>query len=190
MGLNIATERDRQTNQTRAIYEGVLRLADRLQLLGRELRFSDTFSIRGEGDRTSVQQLAAQFRLLPQSEQHALPALLNGLGMLQAATGEFEDAQRDFQQVAESVSDEKAQAEALANAYRVALERRHWPEALSFLNQAAAKDADRFAPFPMDRLQPERILSASASSVDFLCHDTSSRIHVLVKFLPVVCLEQ
>ena len=90
MGLNIATERDRQTNQTRDIYEGVLRLADRLQLLGRELRFSDTFSIRGEGDRTSVQQLAAQFRLLPQSQQHTFPALLNGLGMLQAATGEFD----------------------------------------------------------------------------------------------------
>src|SRR5215470_14270009 len=98
MGLNIATERDRQTNQTRAIYEGVLRLADRLQLLGRELRFSDTLSIRGEGDRAAVQQLAAEFRALSASQQHASPALLNGLGMLQAVTGEFEDAQRDFQQ--------------------------------------------------------------------------------------------
>ena len=100
MGLNIATERNGQSSQTQAIYEGVLRLGDRLQLLGRGLRFSDSLSIRGEADRASVQQLADQFRALPQSQQDALPALLNSLGMLQAATGEFENAQRDFEQAA------------------------------------------------------------------------------------------
>src|SRR5712692_1312790 len=170
MVLNIAIEQDRQNGQTRAIFDGVLRLAGRLNLLARQLRFSDTFSIRTESDRVSVQELASQFHALPESQQKTMPALLNGLGMLLAASGQFEDALRMFQQVREYVSDAQGQAEALANAYVVSLEQRRWSEALTFLREAAAKDSERFAPFPFDRFQPERILGVSASSIDFLCH--------------------
>src|SRR5216683_3050703 len=180
MVLNIATEQDRQNGQTRAIFDAVRRLAGRSHLVDRELRFSDSFSIRTESDRASVKELASQFQALPESQQKALPALLNGLGMLLAASGEFEDALRVFLQVRAQITDPQAQAGALVNAYLVSLEQRRWAEALAFLKEAASKDGDRFGPFPFDRLQPERILGASASSVDFLCHDAASKIPVLV----------
>src|SRR5262249_55570410 len=146
--LNIATEQNRQNGQTRAIFDGVRRLAGRSHLVDRELRFSDSFSIRSETDRASVKELAVQFQALPESQQKALPALLNGLGMLLAASGEFEDALRIFLQVRAHVTEPQGQASALANASIVCLEQHRWTEALAFLKEAVDKDGDRFAPFP------------------------------------------
>src|SRR5713101_2531284 len=93
MLLNILTERDRQSDQYSAIYEAVITLAGRLQLLERELRLSDSCSIRSEADRSLVKQLAAQYRVLPERHRRYLPALVHTLGMLELAAGEFDDAQ-------------------------------------------------------------------------------------------------
>ncbi len=190
MVLNIATEQNGQDGQLRAIYDAVLRLTSRLHLADRELRLSDSFCVRSEADRTTIKQLASQIQALPESQQQSLPALVNASGVLLAASGELEEAQHAFQQVGRLVSNPQAQAEASANAYLVALERRQWDEALTLLKDAAVKDGDRFAPFPLDRFHPERILRASASSVDFLCQDSVSKIPVLVQSLPMDCLEQ
>src|SRR5262249_18746259 len=141
-------------------------------------------------DRNTIKQIASQIHSLPESQQQSLPALINALGMLLAASGELEEAQHAFQRVCRSVSNPQSQAEALASAYLVALEGRQWSEALTLLRDAATKDSDRFSPFPLDRFSPERILRASASSVDFLCQDSVSKIPVLVQSLPMDCLEQ
>ena len=62
------------------------------------------------------------------------------------AAGDFEAAQRDFQDAAKLAADPKAKAEAHYNAYRAALERQAWGEALTALREAVAADPAGSAP--------------------------------------------
>ena len=117
--------------------------------------------------------------------------MLNALGKLEVATGDFDAAQRDFQTVAQLVAnDPKSQAEAHFNAYQAALERRDWNAALQELFRAFRGDAKRFTPFPVTQYKPQRILGAGGFGVAFLCRHGALDTPVVVKTLTVDDLEQ
>src|SRR5262249_351892 len=122
----------------------------RLSLLGMqqgELRPRDIRSLRDEEGRAAPAALLERFRRLPAAEQGRLPALLNGLGKLQAAAGDFEGAKTTFSEVARVATEPSARAEVRYNTFRVALEQRKWDEALAAVQEAAKLDPKRFAPF-------------------------------------------
>jgi uracil-DNA glycosylase family 4 len=181
--LDIQEEQRHQGAQARDIYSAVIGLQGRLDLLQHALRPRDSLSIRGDGERDLVKEVVARYRALPAEQRRCLPALLNGIGKLEVATGDFQAAQRDFASVAELVSDTPARAEAHHNACRAALERRHWDTALAELRQAMALDPGRFSPFPQDKYEPVRILGAGGFGVAFLCRHRYLNADVVVKTL-------
>src|SRR5262249_32279035 len=119
-----------------------------------------------------------------------LPALLNGLGKLHLAFGDYEGAKTIFLEVTRAAPDTPARAEARWNVHRAALEQRKWDEALAALQEAATLDPQRFAPFPLDRYPPQRILGAGGFGVAFLCKEANSGASVLVKTLHDAELER
>jgi serine/threonine protein kinase len=181
--LDMQDEQHRQGQQVQDIYQAVNRLLDEYRLQRRELSSRDSLSIRGDAERQLVKELVARYRALPEEQRRQLPALLNGLGKLQVVAGDFDQAQHAFQEAAALVADRHARAEVHANAYRAALERRDWPAALQELLAAVEGDAARFAPFPMDKYQPQRILGAGGFGVAFLCRHRNSGVPLVVKAL-------
>ena len=182
--LDIKAEQHRQGSQLGDIYQGVLAMLERQDRLDqRSLRLGDSLSFRNEDERRLVKILVARFRALPQDQRDRLPALLNALGKLEVVIGDAEEAGRDFQAVALAVSDPRAKAEAHHNAYLAALERRRWPEALDELKRAIALDGPRFAPFPTDKYEPERLLGAGGFGVAFLSRHRYSGARVVIKAL-------
>jgi len=155
-----------------------------------EVKPHQRFSIRSEDERTAVKQLLARFRQLPDHQQNQVPALLNGLGKLQFGSQDFDGARQTFVAVAEKVHDATAQAEAHFNAYRAALEEKKWADALAAIQQAATLDTQRFAPFPLQRYEPKRILGAGGFGTAFLCHDRFFNAEVVVKTLHDATLER
>lgn len=155
-----------------------------------EVKSQHGFSIRSEDERAAVKQLLARFRQLPVQQQHHVPALRNGLGKLQFGSADFDGARQTFVTVAAEVHDAAAQAEAQYNAYRAALEEKKWSEALAAIQQAAALDSQRFAPFPIQRYQVKRILGAGGFGTAFLCHDRNFDEEVVVKTLHETAMER
>src|SRR5262249_12913589 len=148
-----------------------------------ELRPRDSLSIRGDAERQLVKELVSRYRALPEDRRRDMPALLNAVGKLQVAAGDFQAAQQNFVAVAELVDDSSAQAEAHFNAYRAALERRDWAAALPALREAVRLDAGRFEPFPFRKYRPDRILGAGGFGVAFLCWHQRVSAPVVVKSL-------
>jgi uracil-DNA glycosylase family 4 len=181
--LDVQQEQRRQGQQHRDLYQAVLEVQGRLDLLHREVRPRDSLSLRNDGERALVKQLVARYRGLPEGRRRELPALLNAIGKLEVAAGDFRAAQSDFASVAGLVADPAARAEAHANAYQAALERRDWATALNELREAARLDPARFAPFPLDKYQPQRILGAGGFGVAFLCKHKYLNAEVVVKAL-------
>jgi serine/threonine protein kinase len=181
--LDVKAELQRQGRQMQELGQAVLQALQQHQLERRALNPGDSLSVRGDGERQLVRALVKRYRALPVADREAMPALLNAIGKLEVVAGEFEAAQRDFQQVAGLVPDAQARAEVCANAYQAALERRNWPEALEALKQAAALDPERFAPFPLAKFEPERILGAGGFGVAFLCRNRHSGSRVVIKTL-------
>jgi tetratricopeptide (TPR) repeat protein len=188
--LDVQAEQQRQGQQVQEIYQAVLELKRRYDLQAVEVRPRDSLAIGSEAERRLVKQVLERFRNLPAEEQRRLPALLNSLAQLEVASGDFDAAQRDFQQVAALVSDRKAQAEAQHNAYGAALERGELDEALTALKQATALDPQRWAPFPLNKYEPERILGAGGFGVAFLCRNRHSGGRVVVKALRTDSLDR
>jgi serine/threonine protein kinase len=188
--LNLKAEVQQIGPQLKELGQAVLQVLEQHQLQNRALRPGDSLSLHGSGERELVKQLAARYRALPREEQRRLPALLNGLGVLEVAAGEFDAAQRDFQEVASLVDDARAKAEAHYNAYEAALERRDWAAALAALHQAAALDAGRFAPFPLAKYEPVQVLGAGGFGVVFLCRNRHSGSRVVVKALRLEGLDR
>lgn len=188
--LDIKEEQNRQGDLNLAIYEAVLSLGQRLDLLQREVRPQDSLSLRSEVERQQARLLLSQFKALPFQQQRQSPALLNGLGKLQLAAGDFGSAQDVFNEVAEHVQDPKAQAEAHYNAYQAALEQGHYEQALPSLQIAASLDPARFMPFPFAKFEPHRILGAGGFGVAFLCTNRNTHSKVVLKTLLIDGLER
>lgn len=181
--LDIQAEQQRQGDQTRALYQAVIDLAQRFDLVRRELHPTDSLSIHDEAERELVKRLVARYRALPEAQRAQLPALLNALGKLEVAAGELDAAQQDFQALAGMTSDAAARAEARYHAYLTALERQQWAEALEALRQAAALDPARWSLFPSAKYESERILGAGGFGVAFLCRHRHSGSRLVVKAL-------
>jgi tetratricopeptide (TPR) repeat protein/tRNA A-37 threonylcarbamoyl transferase component Bud32 len=181
--LDLREEVRQQREEVRQLSREVLQALAGHGLERRPLRAGDSLSLHGEGEARLVRRLVERYRSLPPEQRRELPALLHALGKLEMVAGDFDSAQRDFEQVAALAPDPRARAEAHDHAYRAALERRQWGEALAALRQAAALDPERFAPFPLAKYEPERILGAGASGVAFLCTDRHSGGRVVIKAL-------
>jgi serine/threonine protein kinase len=182
--LDLRSEGERVSEQIRELHQEVLRALEARQMEARELHPRDSLSIHDERERRLVRALVDRFRSLPAEQQNQLPALLNALGKLEVAYGEFDDAQRDFQQASFLVrADARAAAEVHHNAYRTALERGAWDLALLKLRAAAALSPERFAPFPFEKYEPIRILGAGGFGVAVLCRHRFLDARVVVKVL-------
>jgi WD40 repeat protein/tRNA A-37 threonylcarbamoyl transferase component Bud32 len=188
--LDVQAEQQRQGQQLQEMYQAVLDLKRRHDLQTSEVRPRDSLAIGNESERRLVKAFIERFRALPADQQQRLPALLNSLAQLEVATGDFESARKDFEQVATLVSDRPAQAEAHHNAYGAAVEKGDWTGALDSLKQAAGLDAGRFAPFPLGKYEPERILGAGGFGVAFLCRNRHVGNRVVVKTLRTDSLER
>jgi uracil-DNA glycosylase family 4 len=181
--LDIQEEQRRQGQQNQDIYQAVVDLQKRLDLVHQEVQPRDSLSIRTDQERALVKQLVSRYRQLSEDRRAEMPALLNAIGKLEIAAGDFQSAQSDFASVAGLVGDPKAQAEAHANAFRAALERRDWGTALNELREAVRLDPARFAPFPFNKYQPQRILGAGGFGVAFQCRHRYLNADVVVKTL-------
>jgi serine/threonine protein kinase len=188
--LDVKAELQRQGQQMQELGEAVLRALGQHHLEKRALHTGDSLSIRDEAERRLVKDLVRRYRSLPAEQRQQMPALLNAVGKLEVVTGEFESAERDFRELAGMVEEVPARAEAAHNAYLAALERRAWDDALVALKEAARLDPARFAPFPMEKFEPERILGAGGFGVAFLCRNTRSGGRVVIKTLRSEGLER
>ncbi len=179
--LDLKGEMERQGVGQRDIYREVQRLGEKLEgLHERALRPSDSLSIRGDAERQLVKQVVERYRAMPEEQRRRLPALLESVGRLEMAAGDFPAARADFRQLTHLVSDQRAKAGAHYGAYLAALESRDWDAALLRLNEAMRLDPTCFSPFP-DRYEAERILGAGGFGVVFLCRHRHSRARLVVK---------
>lgn len=163
-------------------------LAER-RLTDRELRLTDSDSVRDEAVRRRIDELQSR-AAMAEGDTKTLPALRNGLAILAALKGDYEEAQGELQAAAAVALDPFALAVVQFNAYRVALEQHDWAEALTFLERAATLWPARFAPLPADKYEAERILGVAGSGVAFLCRDRLAEDRVVVKALESDALEQ
>jgi serine/threonine protein kinase len=181
--LDLRAEQRQLGDQVQKLHQDVLQALEQHRLQQRELQPRDSISIQGDAERRLVKQLVSRYRALPAQQQERLPALLNALGRLEVATGDYDSAQRDFQQAASLVrGDASAEAEVHYNAYRTALERGDRTRALEELRAAYRLDA-RFAPFPLDKYEPQRILGAGGFGVALLCKHRFMNAPCVVKTL-------
>ncbi len=181
--LDLQGQIEGQSGHIQQIGQAVQKLLEQHQLHRREVRPGDSLSIRNDNERQLVKQLVDRYRALPDAERRQMPALLNGIGKLEVVAGDFDAARKDFDTVATLVDDNKLQAEAYCNAYQACLERRDWPAAIQELVKAVKLDAKRFAPFPVGKYQPQRILGAGGFGVAFLCKHKYMEAQVVVKTL-------
>ena len=177
-GLHLAN-----AGEVRTLLEQVLSHLAQAGMARGEVRPGHSCSIRGEDERRAVKALLTRFRQLPAEEQRQAPALLNGLGKLQVGAGDFAEARQTFTAVVRTVGDPSGKAEASFNAYRAALEDKQWDAALAALREAASHDPQRFAPFPLHRYEPTRILGAGGFGTAVLCRDRHFDEDVVVKTL-------
>jgi len=188
--LDVRAEGGRLGPALQALGREVLPLLEAHQLAGRELRPGDVLAARDEDEARTARQLADRFRERGEDEQQTAPALFNAIGKLAALAGDLEGAWADFQRAANYVSDLQTQAELHHNAYVASLELRRWPDALAALCRAAARDPERFAPFPLAKYEPESILRADGFGVAFLCRQRTSGTSIVVRALRPEVLER
>ncbi|MEN9848415.1 MAG: Serine/threonine-protein kinase PknB [Pseudomonadota bacterium] len=140
-------------------------------------------SLHSDSERILLKELLKQYRSLPTLQQVKFSSLLNGLGKLAVATGDFTAAQEYFEEAASNLYDQPARAEVLYNKYCSALEQKEWTLALEALQQAVALDKARFEPFLFKRYEIKRILGAGGFGTAFLCQDTFLDQWVVIKTL-------
>ncbi|MBX9581103.1 MAG: peptidylprolyl isomerase, partial [Gemmataceae bacterium] len=172
-----------QTGQLREIGDAVRQLLDRHHLARREVRPGDSLSVRDEAERAAVKKLVARYRALPEGDRRRVPALLDAVGKLGVVAGDFGAAQADFRRAADLSDDPTAKAECHHNAYQAALERKDWAGAFAEFVAAVKLDPRRFAPFPVGKYQPQRVLGAGGFGVVFLCRHREMEAEVVVKAL-------
>src|SRR3954464_6280304 len=91
--------------EARALLQEVLARLAPLGMQQGELRPRDALAPRDEEERRGAGTPPARFRRLPGADQARLPALLNGLGKLQAASGDFEGAKTIFIEAARAADE-------------------------------------------------------------------------------------
>jgi TPR repeat protein len=187
--LDIKAEQQRQGGRLEAIYELVTALKQRLDLQAREVRPRDSFSMRSESDRRQLDEVLARFRELSADQRQASPALVNSLGQLLVAQGNFPMAQKAFEMVAKVAKAGPAKAQASFNGFRAALEMKKWDEAAALARQAAELDP-RFSLFHSHKYEPVRVLGAGGFGVTFLCRHVHMGVSVVVKSLFTEMLER
>jgi serine/threonine protein kinase len=189
--LDLKAEQAKLGDGFREIYLAVFKLGEKLDRLHeRSLRQIDVTSIKGNAERQLVKAVKAKFRALSVQEHREVPALLNAIGKLELAAGDYDEAQHDFRLVASMVSDEAGKAAAHHGAFLAALERRDWGTALSQFLEATRLDPVRFALFPLDRYEPERILGAGGFGIVFQCRNRLSGARLVVKSLRIDDLDR
>jgi serine/threonine protein kinase len=184
-GLN-----QQQQAQHEQFYRPVLQMLEKLQMQSRPVQATDSMLIRTDRDREDVAAIVRHCRSLSPEQRRARPALVNGLGQLEFAVNDFENAHNAFAEVAAIAPSDRARALAHFNAYRAALERERFDDALAALLQAATHDPAQFTPFPLHRYEPKRILGAGGFGAAFLCHDRNFAADVVVKVLHGTDLDQ
>jgi hypothetical protein len=180
-----------------ATHDEVVRIADRLDqllgryhLTGRELRPDDTFLAISEEERRLIREVVRSYRALPDAQKSSRVELAFKVGQAEALAGDYAEAKRDFAAVALLTSEPAAQAEAQASACQAALADGDFAQALTSLVETARLDPARFAPFPLDKYQPERILGAGGFGIAVLCRHTFQRTTVVVKSLWINALDR
>src|SRR5262249_19531297 len=103
--LDVLAEQRLQGLHNAEMYHAVLDRQKRLDVVQREVRPRDSLSIRNDAERRLVKDLIKRYRALPESERARLPALLNAIGQLEIAIGNFSAAQSDFGAVVGLVAD-------------------------------------------------------------------------------------
>ena len=193
--LDLRAEREKMRGENNELYAKVLQMLEQQQMHQRPVHSGDSLSMRSDVERQKVKEYLGHYRRLSEEAKRAAPALLNGLGKLQVATGDYQSAQEAFTRVAEISPDSQSRAEGHFNAYRAALERAATGEgsyqvALAELKMAMRFDAARFAPFPLEEYEPQRILGAGGFGVTFLCKKKLTGAEVAVKALQAEGLER
>jgi tetratricopeptide (TPR) repeat protein len=150
--------------------------------VSRQMRPVD-FTTMTEPERQRVKELATRAHSLGLEGNGRWPATLHGIGVLQAAAGLLEGAQRDLQAALAATTDSHAQAVISHTAYRVALEQHNLPAALPLLQKAVTLDGKRLSPFPADKFEVEKILGTEPSGVALLCKHRTSGMRGVVKTL-------
>jgi tetratricopeptide (TPR) repeat protein len=168
-----------------ALQEQMQRLLDGAHMPAGPVRPRDSFSIRVD-ERPAVKTFLNCFRQLPAEDQQRLRALLNNLGKLQVGSGDFEGPEKAFTEAARCTPESAERAEVRYNAYWAALEQQKWDEALAAIREAVSLALERFAPFPLHRYEPRRILGAGGFGTAFLCRDLHFDEDVVVKTLHAV----
>lgn len=120
-------------------------------------------------DRQNFRKWGGVIHALPPTDQQKMPALLRLLARAAWALGEFQSAQRDYHNLAEALTDPTAKAEAYYQAYLAAVERPHLHDALYELKFALALEPRRYAPFPLDKYDPEKLLTVDFFGVLARC---------------------
>src|SRR5262245_64432660 len=105
--LDVRAEQQRQGEQVREVYQAVIDLQSRLDMVNREVRPCDSLSLRNDHERALVKQLVGRYRDLPENRRNDMPALLNAIGKLEVAAGDFAAAERDFRAVTALTADAK-----------------------------------------------------------------------------------
>ena len=80
--LDLREEQQRQGAQADQIYQQVVDLQAKLDLVHSEIRPRDSLSIRNEQERRLVRDLVGRYRELPEQQREQLPALLRPIGNL------------------------------------------------------------------------------------------------------------
>jgi serine/threonine protein kinase len=185
--LGVATETYKEVQQ---ISNKLDQLLERHRLTGRELRPDDSLLAISDDERRLVRDLVKRYRALPNDQRATRVELAFKVGAAEAITGDFAEAKKDFETAAGLCHDTRQQAEAHVSAFQAALSQRDFDGALRYLLEAARLDGERFAPFPLDKYKPQRILGAGGFGTAFLCQHAFKRDSLVVKALWMAGLDR
>jgi len=127
-------------------------------------------------------QLLKQIESLPAARRQDL-VIQNTVAKVSHLVGDYTAATRGFQSVAAAATDRTEKANAHSNAYNAALEGKDWTTAVQELVKWVNFDVKRYAPFPVDKYLPVRILGAGGFGIAFLCKHKHMNARVVVKTL-------
>jgi hypothetical protein len=145
---------------------------------------------RAAEDRQNFKVWAGVIHALPAQDQQRMPSLLRLLAWAEWGWGEFLAAQRDFHNLAEALEEPSAKASAYYQAYLCALERPHLTDALYELRFALAYEPRRYAPFPLNKYEPDRLLAVDRFGLLARCRLRSGEGMVCVRTVDVGDLDR